>query len=275
MQFYIVSITLVGLLVPYTSPLLISSTSVAAKASPFVIAISNAGITGLDSIMNAVILIAVLSVANSSLFGSSRTLAALAEQGQAPKLLAYIDRQGRPLVAIGLASLLGFLAYLAVSPDSGPAFNWLLALSGLSSIFTWGTICLAHLRFRAAWKLQGHSLDELAYRSPAGVVGSWIGLVSLILILIAQLWVAISPVGPPAATWQDAVVNFFSAYLAMPIVLLFYVTYKVLFRTTWIRSADVDLKSGKNEFEPALQAGNMRKVREEWPGWKVVYNVLC
>lgn len=84
--FYLVSLCLVGLLVPYNHPSLIGNSSVDANASPFVIAIRNAGIEVLPSIFNAVILIAVLSVGNSSVYGSSRTLAALADQGQAPKV---------------------------------------------------------------------------------------------------------------------------------------------------------------------------------------------
>ncbi|CAF2608990.1 unnamed protein product, partial [Rotaria sp. Silwood2] len=96
--FYIVSLTLIGCLVPYTSSRLLNgSSSYDASASPFVIAIEDAGIKVLPSIFNAVILCAVLSVANSSVYGASRTLCALAECGQAPKILAYIDRKGRPL----------------------------------------------------------------------------------------------------------------------------------------------------------------------------------
>jgi amino acid permease len=50
------------------------------------------------------------------------------------------------------------------------------AISGLSSIFTWGSICACHIRFRQAWKYHGHTLDELAYTSQPGVIGSWVGL---------------------------------------------------------------------------------------------------
>lgn len=98
--FYIMSLIIVGLLVPYDDPRLLTGGSANTAASPFVISIENAGIEILPSVMNVVILIAVLSVGNSSIFGSSRTLAALADQGQAPKILGYIDRKGRPLVAI-------------------------------------------------------------------------------------------------------------------------------------------------------------------------------
>ena len=46
----------------------------------------------LPSIFNAVILISVLSVGNSSTYGSSRTIAALASINQAPKIFGYTDR---------------------------------------------------------------------------------------------------------------------------------------------------------------------------------------
>jgi amino acid transporter len=96
--FYLVSLTIIGGLVPYTSPRLLSgSSSYDASASPFVIAIEDAGIKVLPSIFNAVILSAVLSADNSAVYGASRTLCALAENGQAPKLFTYIDRKGRPL----------------------------------------------------------------------------------------------------------------------------------------------------------------------------------
>lgn len=120
--FYIVSLIPVGLLFPYNDERLMSGTSSAdASASPFVIAIKNAGIAGLDSVMNVVIMIAVLSVGNSSVYGSSRTLAALSDLGQAPKFLGYVDRKGRPLYAQCVASVLGLLAFLAASelPSTG------------------------------------------------------------------------------------------------------------------------------------------------------------
>lgn len=167
--------------------------------------------------MNVVIMIAVLSVGNSSIYGSSRTLAALAEQGQAPRILAYIDRTGRPIVSILFASAIGFLAFLAGAGSSvqNQAFNWMLALSGLSSIFTWGSICLAHIRFRKAWKVQGHTLDELAFRSQPGIIGSWIGFILNCLVLVAQFWTGIWPVGYGDLTVREQVENFFEGgYLA-------------------------------------------------------------
>jgi amino acid permease len=78
--FYIVNLFLIGLIVPANSELY-SGDGPTSRHSPFVIAIQLAGIKVLPSIFNAVILIAVMSVANSCTFGSTRTIQALAANG--------------------------------------------------------------------------------------------------------------------------------------------------------------------------------------------------
>ncbi|KAL9586797.1 MAG: hypothetical protein Q9212_000683 [Teloschistes hypoglaucus] len=277
--FYIVSLLLVGLLVPYTDQRLIGQSNADAKASPFVIAIKNASIDGLDSVMNVVVMISVLSVGNSCVYGSSRTLCALAEQGQAPQFLAYIDRRGRPLKAIGVSSAVGLLAFLAASKRETEVFVWLQALSGLSSIFTWGSICLAHIRFRRAWRLQGHSLDELAYRSQAGVVGSWIGFLFNVLVLIAQFWTGFAPVkpqyGPPITGASARIRSFFQAYLAFPLVVLCYLGYKVVYRTPFMRAKDMDLRTGVRDLNLAELVADEELEKASWPKWKKAYKFLC
>lgn len=274
--FYIVSLTLVGLLVPYTDPQLMSGGSDAdAKASPFVIAIKNAGISALDSVMNVVIMIAVLSVGNSSVYGSSRTLAALAEQGQAPKFLAYIDRKGRPLWSQCIASVLGLLAFLAASDKQTVAFKWMMAISGLSSIFTWGSVCLAHIRFRRSWKVQGHSLNELPFRSQPGVIGSWIGFVFNCLVLMAQFWVGFAPVDYGEMSSPELVENFFSNYLAAPVVLSFYISYKLFYRTPFMRAKDMDLQTGRRDMDIQHLIEEERAEQMAWPMWKKVYKIFC
>jgi amino acid transporter len=263
------------LLVPYDSPGLVAPNDVESKTSPFIIAIQDAGIDGLDSVMNAVILVAVLSVANSSMFGATRTMAAMAEQGQAPKIFGYIDRQGRPLVNIGIASAIGLLSYLFLSSIQGEAFTWLLALSGLSSVFTWASICYAHIRFRTAWTAQGHKLSDLVYQSPIGTIGSWAGFISLLLILVAQFWVAVDPVGGSTGTAADRAKNFFAVYLALPVVLAFYGGYKLWYRTKFISIKDIDLHTGRHEFESAIYRDKLREDRSQWPRWKVFYKTVC
>lgn len=244
--FYIISLCMIGLLVPYNDSRLIGASSVDASASPFVLAIRNHGIKGLPSVINVVILIAVLSVGNSAVFGCSRTLTALAEQGFLPKIFGYIDRKGRPLVGIAFTSFFGLLSFIAASPKEGEVFDWLLALSGLSSLFTWMAICICHLRFRRALSAQGRSTDELSFVSPAGVWGSIYGTVLIILILAAQFWIALFPIGSP----PDAK-DFFESYLSLPVVLVMYIGHKC-YKRNWklfIRAENIDIDTGRREVD--------------------------
>lgn len=272
--FYIVSLILVGCLVPYNSPALVNASNTA-KYSPFVIAIKNAGISGLPSVMNVVIMIAVLSVGNSSVFGSSRTLAALAAAGMAPKIFNYIDKQGRPLAGIVLQSIFGLICFIVASGKQGVAFNWMMALSGLSSLFTWGSICFSHIRFRAALKYQGRTTDELAFVSQAGLIGSWFGVVLNILVLIAQFWIAVWPIGgSPDAS------DFFMAYLSAPIILVSWIGHKIWTKNwSWyIKTKDIDIDTGRRELDLDLLKQELAEERAfiaSKPFYYRFYKFLC
>lgn len=68
-----------------------------------------------------------------------------------PKILAYVDSKGRPVSVIILQLLFGCIAYVNLSSSGGQIFNWLLSLSGLSILFIYSGIAIAHIRFRKAW----------------------------------------------------------------------------------------------------------------------------
>lgn len=215
--FYVVGTLIIGLIVPHNADWLLNASGANTSYSPFVVSIKNAGISGLPSVMNAVITISVISVANSATFGSTRTIQAMAEKGMAPKFFGYIDKHGRPIWCVLLQVAFGFLAFINEASAGGQIFNWLLALSGISNFFCWGSICLAHIRFRAAWKYNGRSIDELAYVAPWGVPGSYLGLGLCILCLIAEFYVSVQPL--------DAQ-TFFENYLAAPLVIFLYAIWK-------------------------------------------------
>ncbi|ODV88724.1 hypothetical protein CANCADRAFT_45221 [Tortispora caseinolytica NRRL Y-17796] len=256
--FYIVGLTIVGLLVPYNDPRLLGDSSVDAKASPFVIAVVNAQINALPSIINAVILVAVLSVGNSCIFGFSRTLCALSQQNMAPKIFSYIDRKGRPLVSIITILAFGLLGFIAASSAQGEVFTWLLALTGLSCIFTWGSICLSHILFRIAWKKQGHTLEEIPFTSQAGVLGSYVGFIFNILVLVVTFWVSVWPIGAsPNAK------SFFSSYLGAPLVITLFLCYKIWFRTKFVTPSTADITSGRRELDLDALNEELRIEREE------------
>ncbi|KAI0200409.1 amino-acid permease inda1 [Astrocystis sublimbata] len=265
--FYVVNLFILGLIFPSTDPRLALAHGSNSRFSPFVLAIQDAGIDVLPSIFNAVITISVISVANSSAFGSTRTMQALASRGMGPKFLAYVDKAGRPIWSICIQLAFGLLGYIVDAPGGGDAFSWLLALSGLSFFFIWGSCCLAHIRFRMAWKSQGRDFREIPYQAPLGVWGSWIGFGLVWICLIATFYNALYP-SPNA---QPDILVFLQQYLAAFVVLALYLGWKIWSRDwrMWVPLAEIDLVSGArplepSEFEdPAAQKGHwaMRIVR--------------
>ena len=186
--FYILGLFFVGLLIDCNDPALLSTAAYSdAKASPFVLVGRYAGLKGFDHFMNVIIMISVVSIGVSGVYGGSRTLTAMAQQGYAPKVFSYIDRSGRPLISTILILVCGALAYINLTSSGITVFNWLLALSGLAALFTWGSICLAHIRFRKAWAYHGHTVDEIPFHAVGGVYGSILGLTLCVLVLIATV----------------------------------------------------------------------------------------
>lgn len=142
-RFYVLGLSLVGLLVSSTDERLLNAKNPYAEGvSPFVLAVLDAGLNGYDDFMNVVICISVVSIGVSCVYGGSRTISALAHQGYAPKAFKYIDRSGRPLVSVVFVLLWGPIAYIVLASAGSIVFDWLLALTGLATLFTWGSICV-------------------------------------------------------------------------------------------------------------------------------------
>ncbi|KAL8283798.1 hypothetical protein RQP46_005230 [Phenoliferia psychrophenolica] len=236
---YLSSLLIIGLNVPYNDPALLDGSGTG--TSPFVIMVRSAGINGLDHLINITICISVLSIGLSCVYAGSRVLTALAEQGYAPKIFTYVDKSGRPLFSVLAILAWGPIAYVNVTPSGGAIFDWLLAISGLSTLFTWGAICMCHIRFRAAWKAQGHSVEELPFKAMGGVWGSWFGVILVSLVLIAQFYIAVS-------------------YLAAPVMLGFWLA-AFIWKRSWPRKAsEIDIDTGRKSW---LTVEEMRLYRAE------------
>ncbi|KAI0126235.1 amino acid permease/ SLC12A domain-containing protein [Xylariales sp. AK1849] len=267
--FYVVGLLFVGLLVSCKDGRLLNASNDDPSSSPFVIAIANAGLHGYDSFMNVIILVSVLSIGVSCVYGGSRTLVALAQQGYAPRLFAYIDKSGRPLPAVGIIIAIGFLGYLSVNGNGNTVFTWLQALSGLAALFTWGSICLCHIRFRQAWKYHGHTLDEIPFQAIFGVAGSWVGLILNIIVLAAQFYTAIVNIDGSIGDAE----GFFESYLAAPVVILFYIAGYIWKRQGWLKVSQMDVDTGRREHDwDAIRV--YRAELAAAPAWKRVFKFL-
>lgn len=138
--FYVGSIFLVVCIVPWDSGSVLSS--------PYVAALNQLNIPYAGAIMDVVILTAVLSVLNSSIYTSSRMLRVLSSHGDAPQWMVKTNRRGVPTVAIAASTVVGWisvgLAYIA--PDT--LFLLLVNASGVVAIFMYIMIAVSELRVR-------------------------------------------------------------------------------------------------------------------------------
>ncbi|GAA5876077.1 hypothetical protein JCM1840_002763 [Sporobolomyces johnsonii] len=181
--FYILGVLIIGLLVPSNDPRLALDSGTAA-ASPFVIAISDAGIKGLPSVINAALLTSAWSAASSDLYTSSRALYGLALNGSAPRIFARTNSKGLPYVAVALGTAFACLSYMSAgSSSAGKVFGWFANMTSVAGLLTWLGICLTYVRFYHGTKVQGIDRRTLAYHAPLQPWLTYYAITLLCLIL--------------------------------------------------------------------------------------------
>ena len=236
--FYIGSIIVVGTLIPFTDPQLLSGSVENIAASPFTLIFEHAGFVAAASFMNAIILTSVLSCGNSGLFCASRMLYAMAIKGKAPKIFANVNKRGVPVEAVWATGLIGALSFFASMVGDGKIYIIFINASGITGFIVWFGIALCQYRFRKAWILQGHKVEDLKFRSkfyPAGPIVAMI--LFAIIIFGANYWVF------QDFNWFDFITN----YAFVPVFLILYFWYKKKYNTKIVPLMECDFTMPKNE----------------------------
>ena len=231
--FYILAILAIGLLIPYTDSRLLSEDI---ATSPFTLVFENLGITFAASLMNAVILTAMLSAGNSGLYASSRMLYQMAVDGIAPKVFAKVNKRGIPIYALVATLAVGSLAFLTSFFGDGVVYIWLLNASGLSGFIAWLGIAISHYRFRRAYVAQGYDLNDLPYRAKFFPFGPLFAFVVCLIVVLGQNYSAF--IGG-TIDWYGVIVS----YIGLPLFLALWIGYKIKHKTKVIKLTDCDLHS--------------------------------
>ncbi|WP_240625069.1 amino acid permease [Kocuria tytonicola] len=232
--FYIGAIAVIGFLIPYTDPHLLASEVEDVSISPFTLVFEHAGVLAAASVMNAVILTAILSAGNSGLYASTRMLYALAKTGKAPRFLARVNRRGVPMYALLATTLIGMSCFLTTLIGEGEAYVWLINASGLAGFIVWMGIAWSHYRFRKAYVLQGGDPKDLTYRARFFPVGPIVALVMCAIVIVGQ--------GYSIFTSGDVnPLSLLSSYLGLPIFLALWLGHKLATKDKPVdlRTADV------------------------------------
>ncbi|MEC0125926.1 amino acid permease [Paenibacillus pabuli] len=231
--FYILAITVISLIIPYTHPNLLKGDLKNIGVSPFTLVFEKAGLAIAASVMNAVILTSVLSAGNSGMYASSRVLYALARDGKAPRFLARLNKKGIPMNALLLTTAVGMLAFLASLFGDGIVYTWLLNASGMCGFITWLGIAVSHYRFRRAYVAQGRDLNDLPYRARWFPFGPIFAFVLCIIVIIGQNYQAFTG---DQIDWSGALV----AYLSVPLFLVLWLGYKFIKKTKVVPLQECD-----------------------------------
>lgn len=255
--FYILSILIIGLNVPYTYPGLSDKDS---HTSPFTIVFMMAGSKVAGSFINAVVMTSVISAGNHALFAGSRLLYSLGVNGHAPKFFATLNRNQVPWVAVLSTASISGLCFGASYIGAGQLWTWLQNIVGVSNQLSWISIGFASLRFRSAIKAQNleHLLPFKNWTYPYGPILSVV--LNCVLVLV-QGWSCFSPKFKP--------VDFVSFYVEIPVMVLMFVVWKLIKKTRFVKLQDMDLVTDRfdsgmtdEEREKALQAAKMGEWRE-------------
>jgi amino acid permease len=231
--FYIGSIFVVGTLISYTDPNLMHGDESHVALSPFTMVFDHLPHVGYyaASLMNAVILSAVLSCGNSSMYVASRMLHAMAHSGKAPAMFGRLNARGVPTAALLATGGISALAFFSTLVGDQKIYQLFYNASGLSGFLIWLGIAICHLRFRKAWVAQGRRLEDLKFRAKFFPYGPWLALILFLMVLFGA---NIGVFQAPVFSWFD----FITGYLMIPIFVLLYVGHKLRHKTRLVPLED-------------------------------------
>lgn len=173
--FYVGSLFLVVCIVPWNSD---------GIATPFVSALEGMGIPYAAHIMNAIILTAVLSALNSSLYASSRMIFALTRRGDAPTALVKLSKNGVPVRAILFSTLFAYAAIGVSYVSADLVFPFIVNSYGTFILFVYLLIAISQLRIRA--RLEREHPERIKVRMWLFPYLTYFAIICMLVILTAM-----------------------------------------------------------------------------------------
>ena len=192
--FYVLSILMIVAVVPWDE--------IKTGVSPFAHALRVMGYPSADLIMNAIVLVAVLSCLNSGIYITSRAMFGLSQNGDAPLAFVKLSKSKVPARSILIASLFsyGALAASVLSPDR--VFNFLLTSTGTVMLFIYILISWAQINLR--YKTDAEAPERLLIKMwfhPFGALLTIAGMVAVLVLMglsdkhAIELWTSLLVAG--------------------------------------------------------------------------------
>ena len=162
---------------------LVPTAELSEDVSPMVAALNRWGIGWAGTVINFVLITAILSTMLAAMFGIGRMMRSLADEGHAPKWLR--DEKDVPyhgIVFSGVAMLLA-LGFGLLLPR---AYLFLISSGGFALLFTYAVIMATHIRFRK----ENGCPPEGKCQMPGYPYTSWLALLSIIIIIFSMPFIS-------------------------------------------------------------------------------------
>lgn len=148
-------------------------------AGPFVAVLKVIGIPGVDTLMQAIVIVALLSALNANVYAASRMVFSLAGRGYTPRALSRLSAKGTPWVAVLASVSFGLVNVVFNALAPGRVLSLLLNVVGSTMIVVWTSVILSQIVLR-------RRSDRAGVRSPSRLPG-FPGTSVLALVLIAAI----------------------------------------------------------------------------------------
>lgn len=246
--FYVLSIVVIGLLIPHNDPRLLENDLSDIALSPFTLVFDNAGFPWAAALMNVVVLTTVLSAGNSGMYAATRLIHTMAQQGRMPKVFAEVSDSGVPRKALYAVTVLSALCFLTTLLPTQNVYVWLLNTTGMGGFLCWLGIGLSHWRFRRALQKQGADLSLLPYRSPFFPLGSIYAFAVCTVVALGQNYEAIA---------KGDFLGILATYVGILIFAGVWVGYRLLHpEESFVRLEDVDFSGRLKELKTLSERKN-------------------
>ena len=198
--FYVLSIFLIVSVVPWPE--------IVPKVSPFATTLAYMGLPAGQLIMEAVVLVAVLSCLNSGLYVTSRALLGLAKHKDAPLWLVQVNNRKVPVRAILIASLFSYFALAADAVSRDVVFSFLINSCGVTMLLLYLMTSAAQLKLRR--KYEAEDPGRLQIKMWFHPFGTYVAIAAMLVILVAkgldpaaskELWLSLLVAGGFAAAF--------------------------------------------------------------------------
>ncbi|KAL2793145.1 amino acid permease/ SLC12A domain-containing protein [Aspergillus keveii] len=240
--FFVGGALCIGIVIPYedsTLARLLDAGVSTGAASPYVISMQRLGIAGLGSVVNAGIMVSLVSAGNALLFSAARTLYGMALDGKAPRVLGVCTKKGIPIWALFVSLSFCLLGLLQVSESSAKVMNYLVILITANQLLNHFSVSLTYIHFYRALSAQGIDRNTLPYKGRFQPYTSYVAVTStalLTLLLGFDLFVDVPN------NWSIRYFCLNYAMLAFYVVM--FVGWKVVRKTRYVKASEVDLGLG-------------------------------